>query len=67
MISGLSFIWETYYDNEHKPCRNIDQTCQVVPLNRSNYKCRLSYSIRCCCTDLERYEPIKLSYKNQEF
>lgn len=65
IIPELSFVWETYYGNDHKPSCNLDETCRNVPLHRSNCKCKLSYSIVRCYINLDTYELLTLPYKNE--
>lgn len=56
--SGMPFTWEIFY--------NYNLECPSIPLERSNCRCKLKYSIVRCCLNLENYTPLSIIFEGQE-
>ena len=64
-ILGMSFTWIPHYGNTNNDCPKIDPLCRVIPLERYDCKCALTYSISKANIDLDSYRPIVIKFNNE--
>ena len=64
-IQGTSFTWITHYDNTYNDCPKIDLSCNVIPLERHDCKCALTYNICKANIDFESYRPVIIKFNNE--
>ena len=64
-IQGPSIVWQTHYGNSTIECQKTDPLCKEITLERQNIKCTLTYSDCRVNLDLERYNPMIISFQEQ--
>ena len=64
-IQGMSFTWITHYGNTNNNCPKIDPLCGMIPLERRDCKCALTYSIFKANIDLDSYRLVVIKFNNE--
>lgn len=57
---GFLILCEIHHSSTQKVCPRTDPFCQKIPLEYTEYKCHLTYSVARVNIDLGLYEPIQL-------
>ena len=65
-IKGMSFIWQTHYDNTKNECPKLNPLCKEISLEKQNCKCALTYSICNANIDLNNYNLIVVKFNNEQ-